>query len=86
MSKKILTPTVTRRELVLSAAAVLSLFAIGAAAKAEKAPALIRPPKVTDEEDFLARCIKCDAVFQSVRLMLFPLRNGLTDCVIFGLP
>ena len=59
MNKKILTPTVTRRELVQSTAAVLSLFAIGAAAKAEKAPALIRPPKVTDEEDFLARCIKC---------------------------
>lgn len=45
MNKKILTPTVTRRELVQSTAAVLSLFAIGAAAKAEKAPALIRPPK-----------------------------------------
>lgn len=41
MNKKILTPTVTRRELVQSTAAVLSLFAIGAAAKAEKAPALI---------------------------------------------
>lgn len=59
MSKKILTTTVNRRELVLSTTAVLSLFVIGAAAKAQKAPALIRPPKVTDEEDFLARCIKC---------------------------
>ena len=44
---------------MFSAVGVVSLLALGAGAKAQKAPALIRPPKVFEEKDFLARCIKC---------------------------
>lgn len=35
------------------------IFAIGAVVKARENPALIRPPKVNSESDFLSRCIKC---------------------------
>ena len=59
MSEKILKSKLSRRGAMFSAVGVVSLLALGAGAKAQKAPALIRPPKVFEEKDFLARCIKC---------------------------
>lgn len=52
-------PGLSRRELVVSGSAAAGLFLLGAAAKAQKAPALIRPPRVEDEEKFLSLCVKC---------------------------
>lgn len=49
----------SRRELIISGSAAAGLFLLGATAKAQKTPALIRPPRVENEEKFLSLCIKC---------------------------
>ena len=53
----------SRRELAESAAGLVLLGALGAAATAERAsgaaPARILPPGAAPEDDFLARCLRC---------------------------
>lgn len=51
---------VTRRAVLLAAGQVGALFAVGGLLKLNhRQAAFIRPPGTLDEDDFLARCVKC---------------------------
>lgn len=51
---------VSRRGVLMGFGAVAALFAAGGVARALKPRALMRPPTVESEDDFLSRCIRCE--------------------------
>ncbi len=53
-------PLVTRRNVIVGGAVIISLFALGGANKAFAADALLRPPGGQNEARLIGACIKCD--------------------------
>ena len=52
---------VTRRQVVAGAVGATALLALGAGVRGAKGSGeLIRPPGSVGEDEFLARCIRCD--------------------------
>lgn len=49
-----------RRSLIGATVGVAGLLALGAAAKSSGEPAFLRPPGSREEDEFLARCLRCD--------------------------